>query len=301
MQGDAASGRSSAIAVIRFTPFERQLFSFERTLGVHKPSLASTLGLTNDSVDEANVLLQLSCHLKHSVTDLLDCMHIGILEDDLAQQELYKLWFSSAQHACSCFVSVNDFIEALKKDRFDLLLIDWVLPESSGEEALRWVRSNLGWELPVIFITSRDSEVDVVTALRAGADDYVVKPPKYLELLARIESLSRRTKAQPVIQLGQYEINQDLRSIALQGKTAELTQKEYELACYMFQNPGKLLSRVHLLEKLWGLNANVDTRTVDTHVSRIRRKLGIGPEHGWQIIPVYGYGYRIERVDATAA
>jgi DNA-binding response OmpR family regulator len=66
----------------------------------------------------------------------------------------------------------------------------------------------------------------------------------------------------------------------------------------MFQSPGKLLSRVHLLEKLWGLNANVDTRTVDTHVSRIRRKLGIGPESGWQIIPVYGWGYRIEKVGA---
>ena len=83
---------------------------------------------------------------------------------------------------------------------------------------------------------------------------------------------------------------------SVDGKSIELTQKEFELACYMFQSPGKLLSRVHLLEKLWGLKAEVDTRTVDTHVSRIRRKLGIGPERGWQIFPVYGWGYRIERV-----
>jgi DNA-binding response OmpR family regulator len=228
-------------------------------------------------------------------------VYIGILEDDLAQQELYRLWFSSAQHSCQCFDAAKDFIDALGKQRFDLLLIDWMLPESSGEAVLKWVRENLGWEIPVIFITARDSEVDIVTALRNGADDYVVKPPKYLELLARVESLSRRTKPESHVRLGHYEINQERHSIELQGKPVKLTQKEYELACYMLQNPGKLLSRVHLLEKLWGLNAEVDTRTVDTHVSRIRRKLVIAPEHGWQIVPVYGFGYRMERLEPPAA
>lgn len=225
-------------------------------------------------------------------------MYIGILEDDPAQQELYKLWFSSAQHHCRCYDGAQEFIKALGTERFDLLLIDWMLPESSGEVVLRWVREHLGWDIPVIFITARDNEVDIVTALRNGADDYVVKPPKYLELLARIESLSRRTKPVAHIRLGQYEINQDRRSIELRGQAIKLTQKEYELACYMFQNPGKLLSRVHLLEKLWGLNAQVDTRTVDTHVSRIRRKLEIKQENGWHIVPEYGYGYRMERLDA---
>jgi DNA-binding response OmpR family regulator len=226
-------------------------------------------------------------------------MRIGILEDDPVQQALYELWFHTAQHSCECFGTAHSFIDALKKSRFDLLLIDWMLPESSGDEVLKWIRANMGWEIPVIFITARDSEVDIVTALRNGADDYVIKPPKYLELLARIESLSRRTKVPPMIQLGAYEINQDMRSIALHGKPVDLTQKEYELACYMLQNPGKLLSRVHLLEKLWGLNADVDTRTVDTHVSRIRRKLAIAPENGWKIIPVYGFGYRIERLEVS--
>jgi len=228
-------------------------------------------------------------------------VHIGILEDDPSQQELYKVWFSSAQHTCECYSAAKEFTAALGKSRFDLLLIDWILPEGSGEQVLRWVRENLGWELPVIFITSRDTEIDIVTALRNGADDYVVKPPKYLELLARIESLSRRTKPPAVVQLGRYEINHDLRGIAVDGKAVELTQKEFALASYMLQNPGKLLSRVHLLENIWGLNADVDTRTVDTHVSRIRRKLGIGPERGWQIVPVYGYGYRIERLETPEA
>lgn len=230
-------------------------------------------------------------------------LHIGILEDETTQQELYKLWLASTQHTCSCYGSVREFVAALSNLRFDLLLLDWMLPESSGEIALKWVRENLGWEIPVIFITSRDSEVDIVTALRAGADDYLVKPPKFHELLARIEALARRVKAPPVVRFGHYEIDNERRSIAVDGKAAELTQKEFELACYMFNSPGKLLSRVHLLEKLWGLNADVDTRTVDTHVSRIRRKLGIAPERGWQIFPVYGWGYRIEKVasDGTLA
>jgi len=227
-------------------------------------------------------------------------MRIGVLEDDLAQQELYKLWFGTAQHSCQFFGTTKSFLDSIGGGAFDLLIIDWMLPDMSGEAALKWIRANMGWDIPVIFVTSKDSEPDIVNALRAGADDYVVKPAKYLELLARIEALGRRKKPPPVVQIGAYEINQDLRQIRLQGKEIELTQKEFELAVYLFHNHGKLLSRVHLLEKLWGLNANVDTRTVDTHVSRIRRKLGISPENGWQIIPVYGYGYRIERLDAPA-
>ena len=226
-------------------------------------------------------------------------MRIGILEDDLSLQEMYKLWFASAQHSCKCYGTSKDFLQALAAETFDVLLLDWMLPDSSGETTLKWIRENIGWEIPVIFVTARDAEADIVGVLRAGADDYVVKPPKFLELLARIESLGRRVKPPKVVQIGAYEINQELRQIRLNGKEVELTKMEFDLTCYMFQNPGKLLSRVHLLEKLWGLNANVDTRTVDTHVSRVRRKLKIAPENGWQIIPVYGYGYRIERVAAA--
>ncbi len=226
-------------------------------------------------------------------------MHIGILEDESIQQELYKVWLTTAHHTCDCYDSGKAFIEALKRTRYDLLILDWVLPDSSGEIALRWVRENLGWDVPVIFVTSRDVEEDIVKVLRQGADDYVVKPPKMLELLARIEALSRRSRplSAPTLRMGSYEIRQDAREICVGGEPVDLTQKEFELATYLFQHPGKLLSRVHLLDKIWGKNANVDTRTVDTHVSRVRKKLRIAPENGWQIHPVYGYGYRIERLN----
>jgi DNA-binding response OmpR family regulator len=229
-------------------------------------------------------------------------MRIAVLEDDATQVDLYKLWFSTAQHQCSFYGTIAGFIAALRSERFDLLLVDWVLPDGTGDVALRWIRETLGWEIPVICVTLRDAEQDVVNALRQGADDYVVKPPKYFELLARIESLGRRRRAAqlPILRLGAYEIHQENREILMAGKAVELTQKEYELACYLFQNPGRLLSRVHLLEAIWGLQAEIDTRTVDTHVSRIRRKLKVYPENGWEIISVYGYGYRLESAGGTA-
>jgi len=224
-------------------------------------------------------------------------MRIGVLEDDLTQQGMYKLWFDTARYSCACYGTAEAFERALGQENFDLLIIDWMLPDSTGEVVLKRVRERLGWDVAVIFITARESETDIVNALRSGADDYLIKPPKYQELLARIESLSRRIKPPALLQIGLYEINQASHQIRFRGEEVELTNREFGLACYMFQNPGKLLSRTHLLEKLWGLNANVDTRTIDTHVSRIRRKLRIMPANGWEIIPVYGFGYRIEKVE----
>ena len=227
-------------------------------------------------------------------------MRIGVLEDDATQIALYKLWLGTTQHQPVYYGTVADFMAALRTEKFDLLLIDRQLPDGNGESVLKWVRENLGWDLPVIFVTANDNESDIVSALRAGADDYVVKPAKFLELIARLEGLARRSKAVPPSQLklGAYEINQQDREIRLNGKAVELTQKEYELACYLFQNPARLLSRVHLLEALWGLQAEIDTRTVDTHVSRLRHKLKIVPENGWEIISIYGYGYRMEAAKA---
>jgi DNA-binding response OmpR family regulator len=223
-------------------------------------------------------------------------MRIGVLEDDPTQVELYKLWLGTTQHQPFFYGTVADFMAALKAEKFDRLLIDRWLPDGNGETVLKWVRENLGWDLPVIFVTADDIEADIVSTLRAGADDYVIKPAKFFELIARIEGLARRSRAAPPseLKLGAYEINQQDREIRLHGKAVELTQKEYELACYMFQHPARLLSRVHLLEAIWGLQAEIDTRTVDTHVSRLRRKLKIVPENGWEIISIYGYGYRME-------
>ena len=230
-------------------------------------------------------------------------MHISIAEDDPDQQALLQLLMQSAGHSVSVFGSVAESIEALKKERFELLVVDWMLPDGTGEELLHWVRGNLGWELPILVLTARDDEQTVVTALQAGADDYVVKPPKPLELAARVAALGRRVRsggALPLLRLGAFEIDIQRQRLSLDGEPMVLTQKEFDLSVYLFQNPGKLLSRDHLLNKIWGIHADVDTRTVDTHVSRLRKKLGLDGSRGWKLVPVYGVGYRFERVDASA-
>ena len=229
-------------------------------------------------------------------------MHLGVLEDDEDQRALLGLWLQAGAHTATMFGTVADMLDGLKRERFDALLLDWMLPDGSGAQVLQWVRQNMGWEIAVVVLTARDDEATVVQALQAGADDYVVKPPKHLELLARLSAALRRAKPGgiPVLRMGAYEVDVTRHMLSMDGAPVTLTQKEFDLAVYLFQSPGKLLSRDHLLNKVWGLNADVDTRTVDTHVSRLRKKLALDGARGWKMSPVYGYGYRLDRIDAAA-
>ncbi|RZL93850.1 MAG: response regulator transcription factor [Variovorax sp.] len=228
-------------------------------------------------------------------------MHIALLEDDIDQRDLAVLWLTDGGHTVSTFEDTRAITEALKGERFDLLLLDWMLPDGTGGDVLTWVRQNLGWSIPVVVLTSRDDEATVLAGLDAGADDYVVKPPKPLELLARIAAISRRFKVGglPVLRMGDYEIDVPRHRLSMDRAAVALTQKEFELSVYLFQNPGVLLSRDHLLNKVWGINAEVDTRTVDTHISRLRKKLKLDGTKGWKLTPVYGYGYRFDRAEAA--
>jgi two-component system, OmpR family, response regulator RegX3 len=227
-------------------------------------------------------------------------MHIGILEDDAQQRELLQLWLDSAQHGYHSSATAAEFYDSFQKQAYDALLVDWMLPDGTGADVIRWVRDRHGWALPIVVVTSRDDEATVVSALKSGADDYLVKPPKPMELLARLEAVARRSKAlhgSSVMKLGAYEIDLSAHQLTFHGKALSLTQKEFDLSTYFFQNPGKLLSRDHLLNKIWGFNVDVDTRTVDTHVSRLRKKLTLDGTNGWQLSPVYGFGYRFDRTE----
>ncbi len=226
-------------------------------------------------------------------------MNIALVEDDPHQQALLEVWLATAQHVTKSFSSGKTFIEGVTQTHFDILLIDWMLPDINGDKILVWVRENLGWAIPVLFITVRDQEEDIIKILKLGADDYMTKPVKYLEMLARIEALGRRATPRQVEEpsrFNRYRLDCDSRTLYHDGVPLDLTQKEFELAAYLLKNSGRLLSRVHLLEAVWGLTANVDTRTVDTHISRLRKKLQLTPENGWRLTPVYGYGYRLEAV-----
>jgi len=232
-------------------------------------------------------------------------MRIAILEDDQDQGQIVQLWLEDAGHNCTCYSSAKSFMGAVKCDSYDLLLMDWELPESSGVEVLRWLRSNLDWDIPVLFTTQRDEESSIVEALEAGADDYMVKPLKRLELIARLTALARRSgvlhSKDPIEVFGRFTIDSENQKISLDETTFEVTHKEYELACFLFHNAGRVISRGHILESVWGSSADLNTRKIDTHVSRIRNKLDIKPENGWRITAVYQHGYRLEKVEEEAA
>ena len=241
-------------------------------------------------------------------------MRIGLLEDDKNQIELISLWAREAGDLLKPYTTGKSFREAMNKEEFDLLVLDWHLPDTTGIKELDWLRSEKASTIPVIFITSRDSEESVVEALDHGADDYMVKPVNKNVTLARIKALQRRNRINDTVDssavedTGQvkqvadiqvfepYEINYPEHSITVSGAATKLTNKEFELAAYLFRNAGCLISRVNLMETIWGTTADLNTRTVDTHVSRIRSKLGISPAVGWQLSSIYQRGYRLFQV-----
>ncbi len=237
-------------------------------------------------------------------------MRIGLLEDDINQIQLIHLWASEAGHLLQAYTTGKNFREAINHESFDLLLLDWHLPDTSGIDELDWIRSEKSLDVPIIFITNRDSEDSVVEALECGADDYMVKPINKNITLARIKALYRRkknsestvgaddisAKATDKLVFEPYKINQSEYSISINDKAVKLTTKEFELAVYLFQNSGCLISREKLMESVWGVTADLQTRTVDTHVSRIRSKLSISPAVGWQLSCIYQRGYRLSKI-----
>lgn len=229
-------------------------------------------------------------------------MRFAILEDSRSQAALLKTMVEELGHEGVVFASAREFRAGLETQRFDLLLMDWILPDGSGDELLGWVRERFGWSVPVIFVTARVAEGDVAAMLRLGADDYVCKPIRYMELAARIEALIRRkalagTQAAPSerVSAGNIALDPAARSALVDGVPVALTGKEFDLALLLLRNLGALFNRQTLLEKVWAVDAEIDTRTVDTHVSRLRRKLGLEPAKGWLLTTVYGHGYRLER------
>lgn len=227
-------------------------------------------------------------------------MKIALLEDEIDQARNLSNMLTSAGHHCEFFHTGKAFTYAVLHNSYDLLILDWQLPDTEGTEVLKTVRSQLNWRIPVIFLTSRDSEADIITALEAGADDYLVKPARDGELKARLTALSRRVgqenEASESLVIGPYEINLSKRTINVSGEPVTLTDKDFDLAAFMFQNVGRLLSRDFLLERVWGISIDINTRTVDTHVSRLRRKLNIKPENGFRVKTIYQHGYRLEKV-----
>lgn len=225
-------------------------------------------------------------------------MQVAVLDDDAHQLDFLSHAVEALGYACHRFSTGAALLQALQRATFDLLLIDWELPDMPGLDVLRTLRGRHRARTPVIFVTHRDEERDVVQALSAGADDYVVKPVRSAELKARMLALLRRAypDEEAGVRHGDFLLQPSSRTACYQGRPVELKQREFELAHCLFTHMGQLLSRAYLMQTVWGREADVPTRTLDTHVSAVRSKLGLRPERGYRLSAVYGHGYRLEAI-----
>ena len=228
-------------------------------------------------------------------------MRIAALDDDPVQLDSVERVLTQAGHRVQAFALAKPLIAALRRDTFDLLVLDWNVPDLTGVETIGWVRENLESPPPVLLLTSRSNEEDIVEGLNAGADDYVIKPVQPSVLTARVNALLRRAypvaAAERVEAFGDYVFDSAAETVAVAGAPGPaLTNKEFTLALLMFRNTHRALSRGHILEAVWGRNPDLQTRTLDMHISRVRTKLNLRPENGFRLSPVYSYGYRLERL-----
>ncbi len=215
-------------------------------------------------------------------------IRILAVDDEKPIVELLKLTLSRSGYQC---VAAYDGIQAadlIEKESFDLILLDIMLPGIDGFELMDYIRST---GTPVIFLTAKNAVTDRVKGLRMGAEDYIVKPFDVLELLARVDGVLRRHgKLQTHIQIGDLEINTLSMQVRRNGEEIALTKKEYELLLLFAQNIGIVLSKLTIYERVWGGEYPDNTRTVELHIQRMKKKVG------WEdkIKPVYGMGYRLE-------
>ena len=229
-------------------------------------------------------------------------MRIAALDDDPAQLERVERVLTEAGHKVQGFPLAKPLVGALRRDTFDLLVLDWNVPDMTGVEVIGWIRANLETPAPVLLLTSRSEEADIVQGLEAGADDYVVKPVQPAVLAARVGALLRRAYPAPAATrteaFGDYAFDTAVETVTVGGAPPQdLTSKEFALALLLFRNVHRALSRAHILESVWGRNPDLPTRTLDMHISRIRSKLNLRPENGFRLAPVYSYGYRLERLE----
>ncbi|HDR9882608.1 TPA: response regulator transcription factor [Burkholderia cenocepacia] len=227
-------------------------------------------------------------------------MNILLLEDDVAMSDFVGL--TLGRNDCQVVVCRDgaSAVRKLESSIFDLVILDWAAPLMSGLDVLKWIRRNIGDDLPVLFLTNRTFEQCVSEALNAGADDYILKPVGPEVLWARVKSNTRRAKPGPVlpdvIEVGNYLLDEKIKSVYLKGSKIPLTEKEFGLAAILFKNLGRAVPRDHIFKIIWGKNEDRYSRSLDTHVYRIRSKLALRPENGISLKSVYTVGYRLETV-----
>ncbi|WP_180978209.1 response regulator transcription factor [Halomonas urumqiensis] len=235
-------------------------------------------------------------------------MRIAVVDDDkIALEHIARTLEANSldmerRPDIQSFGTAKDFTRAAVRDTFDLVVLDWQLPDGDGITLLGWMKSFFEMPPAVIMLTNRQAEADVVEALSAGAEDFISKPYRPKELQARVMAVLRRknahtslgNKAGGVIQHGNIQIDLGREAIFVNSAEIKLTRQEYRLAYQLFSQLGCPLSRSYLYEYVWGRADHPNSRTLDVHIYRVRKKLGLTAEYGWNLVSVYGYGYRLQ-------
>lgn len=214
---------------------------------------------------------------------------ILIVEDDKSISNLISINLSDEGYHCLCAYDGNEAANLLEKNIYDLVLLDVMLPQIDGYELLEYV---LYMKIPVIFITAKTSTEDVIKGLKLGADDYIKKPFQIGEIIARVEALLRRTGKleSKILEILGIKIDLESRTVTKDGKIIELTVKEYELLIYLIQNKNIAIYRDKIYERVWQEEFTGQTRTLDTHIQRLRKKLNLENN----IKTVFRIGYKFE-------
>jgi DNA-binding response OmpR family regulator len=227
-------------------------------------------------------------------------MKIAVVDDDLTQAKLLCQVLAMDGHICHVFAHGRILVKYLCREPLDLVVLNWNLPGMSGEEVLAWMQRSLSYRPRILCLSSSSQKTEIASTLRNDAADYITKPVATGILVARVRFLlrgaSQFNQTSVWETFGDFEFDVRSKLLVLRGTRVMLTQKEFELALLFFRHQNQPLSRAQILTAVWKRDIDATSRTMDTHVAVLRVKLGLRPEHGFRLTPIYGYGYRLERV-----
>jgi two-component system response regulator RegX3 len=224
---------------------------------------------------------------------------ILVVEDEETLAEAISFLLSKEGFDVAVAASGPEAIDSFDKSGADLILLDLMLPGLSGTEVCRQIRTKSS--VPIIMLTAKDSEIDKVVGLELGADDYVTKPYSSRELIARIRAVLRRGEIQDAgtdettLEVGPVRMDTDRHIITVNGEVVAIPLKEFELLEYLMRNAGRVLTRIQLIDRVWGSDYVGDTKTLDVHIKRLRAKIEKDPANPEFIQTVRGMGYKMER------
>ena len=219
---------------------------------------------------------------------------IYIVEDDEGIREIEEYALKNAGHTVVGFPDAKSFYKKIEDILPDLVLLDVMLPDENGNEIVRKIRKNVETKkIPVIMVTAKTTELDLVKGIEDGADDYIKKPFSVMELISRVKALLRRTvnEENKIVSLDELVLNNNKHEVTIDDEIIELTFKEYELLQYLLINKGIVLSRDVIMEQIWGFTYEGESRTLDMHIKTLRHKL---KNYGSRIRTVRNVGYVIE-------